>query len=362
MRDRFVAKALFGAAVAMALGSFAQAQELPNINVITPGDRSCGQYPKWNGTIFGFYEDSGVKVTLLPSDTTVPFVAFLQNGDADLVMLDSSQVLQAVDAGLPIKVVYEAYNFSPEGIVVPADSPIKGLRDLKNTTIGLATDRDQLTTIIALNSIGETLESFNIKTVVVGESGPVMAAALRDKTVAALAGSSSDRLGIEAAGIQIRNITPLEVSRNPGNSLTAWGPTLEAKRDIISKFLRGWSMAQHAGVVDTSLTASACRTKNPEQFENLDAGLRLINTQVYVGQLRRTKYYGELQPDVWSAIQEPYVKLGEISKTYDPASFLDSSFIEAANSWELDEVKAGLAKWKQANPDKLIDGFRPLNP
>jgi NitT/TauT family transport system substrate-binding protein len=354
--SRFAAKAVLGAAMGtLAFGSVAEAQELPEIRVITPNNLSCGQYPQHNGTIFGFYADSGVRVTLLPSNTTVPYVAFLQNGDADLVMLDSAQVLQAADAGLPIKVVYEAYNFAPEGIVVTADSPIESLQDLKDTTIGMASDRDLITTVITLDSIGETLESFNVTTVVVGDSGPVMAGALTNGTIDAFAGGSADRAGIEAAGVAIRNITPSEVSRNPGNSLTAWGPTLEEKREIISSFLRGWSMAQHAGVVDTKLTASACRSKLPEQFEVLDAGLRLINNQVYIQQLRRTKDYGELQPDVWAAIQGPYVKLGEISQFIEPDTFLDASFTEAANSWTLDEVKAGLAEWKKANPDKVIN-------
>jgi len=114
-------------------------------------------------------------------------------------------------------------------------------------------------------------------------------------------------------------------------------------------------MAQHAGVVDTKLTASVCREFIPEQFENLENGIRMINNAVYVNQLRRTKDYGELQPDVWASIQGPYVKLGEISKKIDPDTFLDSSFVEAANNWTLEEVKAGLAKWKQENPERVIN-------
>jgi NitT/TauT family transport system substrate-binding protein len=349
-------KALFGAAVgALAFGAVAQAQEMREINIIAPNDSSCGMYPEWNGTNLGFWPEAGIKVNLLPSETTIPYVAFLQNGDADLVILDSAQVLQAADAGLPIKVIYEAYNWAPEGIVVAADSPIQNLADLKDTTIGMASDRDLITTIITLDSIGETLESFNVTTVVVGDSGPVMAGALRDGTIDAFAGGSSDRAGIMAAGVEIRNITPPEVSRNPGNSITGWGPNLEEKRDLIEPFLRGWAMAQHAGVVDTKATASACRESIPEQFENLENGLRMINNSVFVNLLRRTKDYGELQPDVWAAIQTPYVKLGEISKNIDPATFLDDSFIEAANDWTLPEVKAAINKWKEEHPDRIIN-------
>jgi NitT/TauT family transport system substrate-binding protein len=352
----FVVRPLLGAAVgALALGTTAQAQDLLELNVITPNDSTCGVYSQWIADVFGFWADSGVKVNLLPSETTVPYVAFLQNGDVDLVMLDSAQVLQAAATGLPIKVVYEAYNFAPEGIVVPADSPIQSLEDLKDTTIGMASDRDLITTVITLDSIGETLESFNVTTVVVGDSGPVMAGALRDGTIDAFAGGGSDRAGIEAAGVQIRNITPPEVSRNPGNSWTAWGPSIEENRDKIAGFLRGWAMAQHSGVVDTKLMASACRTRIPEEFENLAVGMKLMNDNVFITQLRRTKDYGELQPDVWAAIQGPFVKLGEIPEFIDPATFLDDSFIEAANDWTLMEVKEAMAEWKEANPDLVIN-------
>jgi len=351
-----IGKSLLGAAVgALALGSVAQAQEMQEVNAMTPNSTSCSVYPQWNGTEFGYWPKSGLKVNLLDSETTVPYVAFLQNGDADIVMLDSAQVLQAADNDLPIKAVYEAYNFAPEGIIVPADSDIMGLADLVGTTIGMASDRDLITTIISMDSIGMTLDEANITTVVVGDSGPVMAGALRDGTVQAFAGAGSDRAAIRAAGIQIRNITPSAVSRNPGNTWTIWGPTAEEKREIIGKFLRGWAMAQHAGVVDTKLSASACRVLIPEQFENIENGLTMLRDAIYGTQLRRTKFYGELQPNVWAAIQGPYLKLNEINEFQDPEKFLDGSFTEAANDWTLDEVKAGMAEWKAAHPDDVIN-------
>jgi NitT/TauT family transport system substrate-binding protein len=353
--NNFVRTFLGAAVGALALGSAASAQDVQEVTFMSPNNATCGMYPEWNADLFGFWKDSGVHVTMLDSETTVPYVAFLQNGNADVVTLDSAQVLQAADSGLPIKVIYEAFNFAPEGIYVKADSPIQSLEDLHDVTIGMASDRDLITTTITLDSIGKTLEDANVTTVVVGDSGPIMATSLRDGTVAAFAGSNSDFAGIEAAGVEIRSVTPPEVSRNPGNSFTVWGPTIEQNRKKIEGFVRGWAMAQHAGVVDTKLTASACRTAVPEEFENLETGLGLVSGNAYVQQLRRTKEYGELQPDVWAAIQGPYVKLGEISKNIDPATFLDDSFIAAANDWKLGEVKAGMAKWKEANSDKMIN-------
>jgi len=329
-----------------------QAQDLPTINFLSSNDTSCSVYPQFVMQEFGYLEEEGYKLNILSSATTVPYVAFLANGDADVTVLDSAQVLQAVEAGNPIKVVYSSFQFATEGIVVSADSPIQSLADLKGKTIGLASDRDLTTTVIALDTVGLTLD--DVETAVVGESGPVLANALKIGQIDAFAGGNTDRAGIEAAGMAIRNITPPEVSNNPGNQLVVWGPTLEEKRPLILAFTRAWAKAQHAGILETSAVYMACKKAVPEQWEVQGNGQRIVNSSAYVFQLRRTIKYGEMQPDVWKAIQPPYVKLKEISREIDPEEFLDSSFIEEVNTITTDDVKRGIARFKKANPDLTV--------
>jgi NitT/TauT family transport system substrate-binding protein len=348
-----VGKALLGAAVgALSLGA-AQAQELKNINFMAANDGSCGTYPQFMISAFGYLEKEGYKVTLLDSDTNVPYVAFLSNGDADLAMLDAAETLTARAAGQDIKIVYEAYQFAPEGIVVVDDSPIQSLSDLKGKKVGLAEQPDEITTQIALSSVGMSLD--DVTTFVVGNQGPVMAAALRDKTIDAFAGGSADRTSLEAQGVKFRNITPDAISKNPGNSFAVWGPTLEEKRPLITAFLHAWAQAQHAGVLDTKAVIAACSTYIPEQFEDMALGERMINYQAYTLELRRTVNYGELQPDVWKSIQPGFVAAGVIEKEVDPAEFLDTSFQDAIQDFTTADVQAGIAKWKEANPDKVIN-------
>jgi NitT/TauT family transport system substrate-binding protein len=342
-----------------ALGAFgmlasANAQALDTVRFLSSNDSSCSVFPQFVGQALGFFEEKNIKLELLPTETTVPSVAFLQNGDADIAFLDASMVLQAAESGLPVKVIMEAYQYSSEGIVVVDESPIKTLQDLKDKTVGMASDRDLIITIKTFDSIGQTLDGFGVKTLVVGDSGPVMAKALQDGTIDAFAGGSADRAGIEAAGVKIRNITPAEVSQVPGNVFTVWGPTLEEKRDLLTRFLQGWVKAQHTGVLETKVAASACGTFVPETFEKVEVGMRLINNAVYNTQLRRTKDYGELQPDVWKRLQQPYINAGEIKGEIDPATFLDPSFIAAANEFTTDQVKEKVNAWKAANPDKML--------
>jgi len=345
---------IFGAAcAAFAFGASAQAQELKNINFMSANDGSCSVFPQFVMQAFGYLEKEGYKLTLLDSDTSVPYIAFLANGDADIVMFDAAETLAARAAGQDMKIVYEAYQRAPEGIVVVADSPIQSLADLKGKTIGLAEQPDEITTQIALDSVDIPMS--DVKTFVVGNQGPVMAMALRDKTIDAFAGGSSDRAAIEAQGVAFRNITPDAISMNPGNNLGVWGPTLEEKRPMINAFLKAWAQSQAAGVIDTKAVVAACREAVPEQFENLALGSRMIDYGVFTLQLRRTVNYGELQPDLWKSIQPGFKKAGIIAEEIDPATFLDTSFEKTAFNFTTQDVLDGIKKWKDANPDKVLN-------
>jgi len=347
-------KARFTVAGALALVAAwpAAALSLDRINVIVVNERSTLHYAAFAGRELGFYEAEGLEVNFLPSDTTVPYVAFLANGDADLVMLDAPQVFQAVSAKQPVSVVFEVNQFAPESIGVPKDSPITGVADLKGKTVGLASDRDQVTTMVALDTVGLTID--DISTVVVGEAGPTLAKSFKDGAIDAFAGAASNLAAIEAAGIPVRNITPADVSNNPGNSFVMWAPRKDEIKDAVGRFLRAYAKAMHAGVIDTRLMAAICKKNVPEQWESTDIGLSLLDFAVYRTNMVRTLNRGELQPDVWQRVQAPYIELGEIAGALDPATFLDDSFTETANGYKTADVKAAIAAWKEANKDILL--------
>jgi hypothetical protein len=152
-----------------------------------------------------------------------------------------------------------------------------------------------------------------------------------------------------------RNITPDAISRNPGNSLVVWGPTLEEKRPMIQAFVKAWAAAQTAGPLDTKAVVAACRTFIPEQFEDLEKGTKMVSYSAYTTQLRRTFNAGDLQADVWKEIQPAYIKAGVIEKEVDPATFLDTSFQAGIRELTTEYIKEGIQAWKDANPDKVIN-------
>src|SRR5690606_29292310 len=143
-----------------------------------------------------------------------------------------------------------------------------------------------------------------------------------------------------------RNITPPSASENPGNSFVILNSRKEELREPLTKFLRAYSKGNNAGLLGYKTVASIARKYRPDQFENLAAGYKLLDTAVYETTLVRTRMRGEPQPDVWENIQPPYIKLGELKEYIDPATFLDDSFIEGANDYKTSEVKEALAEWR----------------
>jgi NitT/TauT family transport system substrate-binding protein len=332
---------------ALALSLAAPAAGQDKINVLLPNENTTTLYPAIVARELGFYEDEGIEVTLLSSDTTIPYMAFLANGQADLSMFDAPQTFQALNADQPIKVIFEGMQYAPELVFVKADSKYQKIEDLLGTTVGLASDRDQITVQVALDAVGHTIDE--ISTVVVGDAGPVLASSLRDDKVSAVAAAVNDATVVAAAGIPFRDVTPPKVKANPANSFVVYEPRLEELRPAVAKFLRAWAKGAEAAKIDREAVAAMCAKSVPEEWEVEEGGQALLDASMKMI-LPQTPKHGQPQPDVWTAIQGPYIKFGVIEGEVEPATFLDTSFYEAANDFDPETIKAAIAEWKEANP------------
>jgi NitT/TauT family transport system substrate-binding protein len=185
--------------------------------------------------------------------------------------------------------------------------------------------------------------------VVVGDAGPVLAASLRDDKVSAVAAAVNDATIVAANGIPFRDVTPPAVKQNPANSFVIYEPRLEELRPVVEKFLRAWAKGAEAAKIDREAVGAMCAKSVPEEWEVPEAGDALLGAAMQMI-LPQTPKHGQPQPDVWTAIQGPYIKFGVIEGEVDPATFLDTSFYEAANDFDPAAVKAAIDKWKEMNP------------
>lgn len=188
----------------------------------------------------------------------------------------------------------------------------------------------------------------DVVSVVVGEEGPTLAAAFRDQSVAAIAGSGPDWLAIQANGVPSKLITPAEVPDKPGNTFVVSGEIEDEKRAAVQGYLRAWSKAMYVAEVDPVVVAAIARTAVPEEWEDPTFGQEYLDKAISLN-LSVTEQLGDLQTDIWQRVQPPMQKFGVISEEVPVEDFLDASMIQIANDWDRAEVEAEVAAWKQAN-------------
>jgi NitT/TauT family transport system substrate-binding protein len=322
------------------------AQDMTEVNVINPLPRSTNFYPLVVGEALGYFAEEGVAVNLLPSDTSIPYVAFIQNGQADVAMLDPVETINAINAGANINTVYEVMQNAPEGIGIPESSSVTSVADLVGTTVGLVSDRDRSFLQAALDTVGASID--DVQTVVLGESGPTLAAALRDGTVSAISGAAPDWINLIANGIPVKLITPEELLASPANTFAANAETIEDKRAAMEGFLRAWSKGMYVSQVNPEAVAEMLRQGVPAEWENEEAGQLFLDMSIGMN-LSTTPRLGDLQSDVWAALQPRLLSSAAIEKEVDVSTFLNDTYIEAANDFDRAEVEAEAAAWMEAN-------------
>lgn len=339
-----------GLAAACLFAAPAAAQKLTQLNVLQPSSRGMIWWPIHVGEELGYYAEEGLTINLLASETTIPYVAFLTNKNAHLAMLDGPQTYQAVNAGVPIRIVYEMHQRAPEGVAVSCDSPLKTVAELKDKTVGLVSDRDLAALEVALSYGGKGLKSGDMSTVVVGESGPILANAFRKHTVDAVAGSISDFAAIKANGQCVREISPPGMKENPANSWAMLDGRQEELRSVLCGFFRAQAKGAHVGVYNIEAVAAISRKKVPEQWQSEAFGYNYLEAVSTLVIPITKETYGKVRPASWEAVQEDMIKIGEISKRFDVSTFLDHSFTECANDFDRAEVEAEVDAWMKANP------------
>ena len=250
-------------------------------------------------------------------------------------------------AGAEINTVFEVMQNAPEGIAVPAASEAQSVADLVGTTVGLVSDRDRAFLQAALATAGHSLDE--VETVVLGEAGPTLAAAMRDGTVSAISGAAPDWIALIANGIETRLITPEELLTSPANTFAMSVDAIDGeKRQAVEGFLRAWCKGMHAVTVNPEAVAEILKKNVPEEWEIPEAGQLFLDMSIGMN-VSVTERCGDVQPDVWTRIQPQMKDAGGIEEIVPVEDFLNDSYIEAANDFDRDEVAADIDAWAADN-------------
>jgi NitT/TauT family transport system substrate-binding protein len=342
MKMKFAA-ALFAAGTTIAPVA---AQDLNEVNVLTPLPRHTAWYPLLVGEALGYFADEGISVTLVDGGD-LPATAFLENGQVDIASLDPSEVIFAQERGFDFDVVYEVMHIAVEGVFVIEDNPATSLADLKGTTIGIVGESDRGLTLSALGHVGLTEDDVTIA--VLGESAPLLANSLQNGQVSAIVGAISDFVALTAQGVITKNLLPPEMSLQPANNYAVRHDAVGGDNDaLIEGYLRGWAKGAAAGLVDLDATRAMAMKADPENWVNEELGTIFLKAAQGL-HTPAGDVYGDLRADIWEAVIAEMSNVGLIEGEVSTDEILNRAYLERINSFDQAEVEADVAAWKAEN-------------
>jgi ABC-type nitrate/sulfonate/bicarbonate transport system substrate-binding protein len=335
---------------AVTLPSAPRAQEAKELKVYFPAERSTEFYPLGVAEALGFFSEEGISLKFIQRAEGRDAADLLPTAEVDVAVLDLAETAFAYGAEIPISPAFQISYMAAYGVVTKADSAVQDAAGLKGATVGLARESDAFILNVALAASGLTKD--DATTVVVGEDGAALAAALNGGKAAAVVARARDQAALEANCVAFRDLTPEAVAKAPGISFVVHQLTVEKVRPQLEGFMRAWNKAtlvgeSHPDVVEAIVRGWAADEWQDEAYGKALLAIALKST-VQIGEVR-----GELQQKPWLNGQKPLVKAKVILLPALPSAFFNTTFLEPANDFDQEQVKAAAEAWKAANADKI---------
>jgi len=335
--------ALLAATALTAAPAFAQ--DLEEINVLTPLPRHTAWYPLIVGEALGYFAEEGVSVELI-NGGDLPSTAFLENGQVDIASLDPSEVILAHERGFDFDVVYEVMHGAVEGIFILDDSEAQSLADLAGTTIGIVGESDRGLLLSALGHAG--LSGDDVTIAVLGESAPLLANSLSNGQVSAVVGAISDFVAIASQGITVRSVLPPEMSEMPANNFAMRADSIGGeKEDVVQGFLNAWAKASYAGLVDLEATKMMVMEADPENWINEELGTIFLQAAQGL-HTPDAEIFGDVRHPIWEGVLQEMVDVDMLGATFPTDEILNDHYLATANDFDRAEIEAEVAEWKSS--------------
>jgi len=199
----------------------------------------------------GFYEEAGVDVSLNHHGVGADLFAALVAGQETMMMAGGDEVLQARGNDVPLVYVAEVYTQYPVGLIVPADSDIMSVADLRGHTVGIpgAYGANYLGLLALLDSAGLTEADITVESI-----GFTQATALLAGHVDAVMGYvNNEPIQLDKAGMAVRVFPVSDVQPLVSNGLVALAETLSSDPDTVR------------AIVEATLRGAQYAIDNPEE-------------------------------------------------------------------------------------------------
>ena len=338
-------RAIVAVVVSCFLGSPAMAS-LKKITLIQPVPAIDIRNAPWAvAQEMGWLAESGIDLEIQFTKGSAILIQQLMSRNAQYGMATPEPALIAMSRGTKLKFFYASTTKNPFPLVVMENSPVKDLKDLKGTTIGLhsLTAVQYFTTQSIMRSADLKMpEDFQF--VEVG-AGPAALKALQNRQISALNTNIFNYAGFENRGAKFRYLSSPEVEPIFGWSLATTPEYLESNREEAISLGRTFAK----GNAYCRANAEDCARIFLKRFPTVQTpGVSTEQTIAdQIGILAKFFEYaqptpghpfGWYDPAAWAAVVDYMLSSGQLTQSVDPSILYTNDLLDEINKFDVKAI------------------------
>lgn len=293
-----------------------------------------------------FWKQEGLDVEVIGLSGATAGVQQVASGQVDFATVGGDALLIARSKGIKVKAVYTYARKSIYRIVVPEDSPIKTVADLKGKTLGVPDmSAGSVPFARAALSSASIDPQTGVKWLSVGIGGQA-ANAFRQNVIDAWASWDTVIAALENNGFKFRYIDPPWIDEVLGNVIIAREETIENKPELVVKVARGIAEASVYGLTNPDAALrnhwkmypeTKPQTVNDDTFKQ---ARRIFDSRFDLTKLEPGVKWGENVPAQWKRMADISIEEGLIPKGFDVTAAYTNQFIPKINDFDAKKIEA----------------------
>ena len=295
----------------------------------------------------GYWKAEGLDVEVTTLEGSTAGLQQLAAGNINFATVGPEVALIAREKGVKVKSFYVVSGVTIFRVVVPRDSAIQTVADLRGKTIGCsALTSGAVPVARALLASGGLDPDKDVKWIAVGTGAPA-AVALNGKSVDAMALWGDFQAGLENRGLQFREITAPFMKDLLGQVVIARDDFLAEHPAVAVAFARGLAKATLFGLSNPEAavrlhwkTYPQSRPAGTDEARILKDAIHVFNARFDTQRVdnREDKRWGASSAAQWQKLYTISKEQKLIQGTVDPKDVFTSSLIDDVNRFDAQAV------------------------
>jgi ABC-type nitrate/sulfonate/bicarbonate transport system substrate-binding protein len=286
----------------------------------------------------GYFQEEGLDVELVPENGGANVVQQLGFGTADLGIVAVASLIPAWEQGMDIQVVYQINSTNLFDLIVPKDSTITNVNQIKGQAIGVTElGGAEVPLVLSLLAREGLQMDKDITLSPIGNDATKILAAFEKKEIAAFSGGAHDLVALYGMGFQSKSLYPRFYKSLPSTAIVANGKNIKERPDLVEKISRGIARGTDFSIKNRDSAYKIMKVAVPKEYADERVGQLGLDTFIDLASpIQTEKGYGYIYPEAWTKLIEIFSegKQPVLSKEIDLTNYLNTSFLEKVNEFE----------------------------